>query len=87
MTQNFLYPASYVYDPRYTKLKLRVKFNFKLWVEGLRHAMISNYSFVSCKHYSMVYEKHFTHYRYDTNFLYPTCMYDITETETKGSKF
>ena len=46
--------------------------------------MISNYPFVSCKHNSMVYENHFTQYRYDTNFLYPTSyVYDPSYTKTK----
>ena len=32
----------------------------------------------------MVYEKHFTHYRYDANFLYPTSyVYDLTDTKTE----
>ena len=34
--------------------------------------MISNYPFVSCKRYSMMYEKHFIQYRHDVTFLYPT---------------
>ena len=47
--------------------------------------MISNYPFVSCKRYSMVYKKHFIQYRYDTNLLYPTSyVYDPSYTKTKS---
>ena len=46
--------------------------------------MISNYPFVSCILYSMVYEKLFTQYRYDVTFLYPTSyVYDPSYTKTK----
>ena len=46
--------------------------------------MISNYPFVSCKLYSMVYEKLFTQYRYDATFLYQTSyVYDLTDTKTE----
>ena len=45
------------------------------------------YQILSSLAESMVLEKHFTHYRYDANFLYPTpYVYDTsnTKTETKG---
>ena len=46
--------------------------------------MISNYPFVSCMLYSMVYEKHFTQCQYDINFLYPTShVYNPSYTKTK----
>ena len=32
----------------------------------------------------MLYEKHFTQYRYDANFLYPmSYVYDLTDSKTK----
>ena len=46
--------------------------------------MMSNYPFVSCNLYSMVYEKHFIQYRYDSTFLYPTSyIYNPSYTKTK----
>ena len=45
------------------------------------------YPIVSSLAESMRLEKHFTHYRYDANFLHPTSyVYDPnnTKTETKG---
>ena len=84
--------TSYIQRPIYMtplilKLKLREKFDIRFGTEGLGHAEISNCIFISCKLESMGLEKHFTHYRYDTNFLYPTSyVYDPTntKTETKG---
>ena len=49
--------------------------------------MISNCIFIRCKLESMGLEKHFTHYRYDANFLYQmSYVYNPTniKTETKG---
>ena len=49
--------------------------------------MISNYPFVSCMLYSMVYKKHFIQYQYDTTFLYPTSyVYDLTDTKTETNE-
>ena len=84
--------TSYIQRPMYMtplilKLKLREKSDFRVWTEGLRHAMISNCIFINCNVEFMGLEKHFTHYRYDANFLYPTSyVYDPTniKTETKG---
>ena len=48
--------------------------------------MISNYPFISCILYWLVYEKHFKQYRYDATFLYPTTYVYVTsytKTETK----
>ena len=50
----------------------------------LRYLIVSS---LECKLESMGLKKHFTQYRYDTNFLYPTSyVYDPTntKTETKG---
>ena len=83
---------SYIEHPMYMiqvtlKLKLNEKSDFRFWIVGLRHAMISNYPFISCKHYSMVYEK-LSHSTDTTqNFLYPmSYVYDpsYTKTEIKG---
>ena len=85
---NFLYIQRPMYmNPLILNLKLREKSHFRLWIEGLRHPTISNCSFIRCQFEFMWLEKHFTHYRYDTNFLYPTFyVYDTTntKTETKG---
>ena len=54
--------TSYIQRPMYLtplilKLKLREKYDFRLWTKGLWHAKISNFTFISCKGEFMGLEK------------------------------
>ena len=71
-TSNIQHPM--YMTPLILKLKLNKKSDFRLLTEGFRHAKISNCIIISCKLEYMGLEKHFTHYRYDANFLYPMYM-------------
>ena len=87
MTQTFYIQRPMNMTPLILKLKLREKYDFRVSTEGLRHAKIFNCNFIGCKVEFIGLEKHFTHCRYDANFLYPTSyVYDPTntKTETKG---
>ena len=87
MTQTSYIQCRMYTTPLILKLKLREKSDFRVWTEGHRHAKIFNCNLIGCKVEFMGLKKHFTHYQYDANFLYPTSyVYDLTntKTETKG---
>ena len=84
MTQTSYIQHLMYMTPPILKLKLRKKSDLRLWTEGLGHAEISNCIFMWCKLEFMGLKKHFTHYQYDANFLYPTSyVYDLTNTKTE----